>query len=147
MPLTLLDSNVLVHAAYRRSALHEAAATLVDRGLREANRYCISPQNLVEFAAVVSRARFVEIALSGEEIERICKKLYESRTLKKIYPMRGTVLRAASVGASLGVTGSAWYDMFLAITMRDAGVASIITENTKDFHKFPFVSARAVAEV
>lgn len=33
MGLALLDTNVLIYAAYRRSPLHEIAAILVDRAL------------------------------------------------------------------------------------------------------------------
>jgi len=44
------------------------------------------------------------------------------------------------------LTGPAWYDLFLAVTMREAGVHVIITENLRDFSKFPFLSARSITE-
>ncbi len=53
-------------------------------------------------------------------------------------------MRALREGAALGVTGPAWYDLFLAMTMRDAGVSAIITENVDDFRKFPFISPRRI---
>jgi predicted nucleic acid-binding protein len=141
MAPALLDTNVLVYAAYRRSPLHEAAATLVDRGLRQRGLYCIAPQNLVEFAAVVTRRRRNEVPLPAETIVSISETLYRSRSLTKIYPRRGTILRAIRDGNSLGIFGSAWYDLFLAWTMRDAGVRAIVTENTTDFARIPFVNA------
>jgi len=49
-------------------------------------------------------------------------------------------------GARLGISGSVWYDLFLALTMRDAGVRVIISENVSDFERFPFVVARRIAE-
>jgi hypothetical protein len=49
-------------------------------------------------------------------------------------------------GSRLGVAGAAWYDLFLALTMRDAGVRAIVTENVSDFQQFPFVAARKIAE-
>lgn len=142
MASTLLDTNVLVHAMYEGSPLHERAAELVDSGLQRRGLYCIAPQNLVEFAAVVSRARLVSVPLPAAEISRIGSLLYRSRLLAKIYPSRGTVIRAIREGAALGVTGPAWYDLFLAATMRDAGVHVIITENVGDFEKIPFVTVR-----
>ena len=60
MPLALFDTNVLVSAVYEGSPVHLAARGLIDRGLREKGQFCIAPQNLVEFAAVVTRKRFVE---------------------------------------------------------------------------------------
>lgn len=146
MPIALLDSNVLVHAAFVESALHHEAAMLVDRALRKRGTYCISPQNLVEFSAVATRARFVTNPLSGSEVLRITEILYRSRRLTKIYPRRGTVIRALRHGASLRLSGPRWYDLYLAMTMVDAGVGIIITDNTADFRQFPFIKAQTMHE-
>jgi len=144
--LSLLDTNVLVHAIYRKSPLHAAAGELVDRALTERGRYCIAPQNIIEFAAVVTRGRFVDPPLSGQEVHRVASLLYRSRRLAKIYPRRGTVIRAIKDGAALGITGTAWYDLFLATTMREAGVYVVVTENVEDFRRFPFVAARRIEQ-
>lgn len=144
--MDLLDANVLVYAAYRRSALHQPAAELLARGLRHRGQYCIAPQILIEFAAVTTRRRRDETPLPLEDVVRMTDRLYRSRTLAKIYPRRGTALRAIREGAALGIYGSAWYDLFLAVTMRDAGVRDIITENVSDFRRFPFVTARSIQE-
>jgi predicted nucleic acid-binding protein len=143
---TLLDSNVLVHAAVGGSPLHEVAALLVDKGLRRGGLYCIAPQNLVEFAAVVTRRRFVDPPLAADVLRRMTERLYRSRRLRKIYPSRGTVVRAMREGTSLGVSGPRWYDLFLAVTMRDTGVREIITENLDDFRRISFVTARTMAD-
>lgn len=145
MALILLDSNVLVHAAYPPSPLHAPAAWLVQEGLKEPGRYCIAPQNIVEFAAVITRSPRITVHLPVSEAVRIAALLYRSRTLKKIHPKRGTVSRSVQEGEALGITGAAWYDLFLAATMRDAGVRTIITENLRDFDRFPFVHARALS--
>ncbi|MGH9604018.1 MAG: type II toxin-antitoxin system VapC family toxin [Terriglobales bacterium] len=137
----LLDTNVLVHAANLASPFHSRAASLVDQGLRRSALFCVAPQNLVEFAAVVSRPRHAVIPPPPGEILRVTTLFYRSRRLAKIYPRRGTVIRAMREGADLGVTGPRWYDLFLAVTMRDAGVREIITENVEDFRLFPFVRA------
>lgn len=137
----LLDTNVLVHAANSSSLLHSLASSLLERGLRTRDLYCIAPQNLVEFAAVLSRPRWQPLAMPGPEIERIAGTLYRSRRLSKIYPKRGTVMRAMREGAVLGISGPLWYDLFLAVTMRDAGVYQIITDNVRDFSRIPFVHA------
>ncbi len=146
MAPALLDTNVLVYAAYRRSPLHEQAAILVDRGLKQRGLYCVAPQNLVEFAAVTTRRRSGDHPLSDEEVLRITDLLYRSRTLMKIYPRRGTVARAMAEGTQLGVAGPAWYDLFLALTMRDAGVRTIVTENVSDFERLRFITAQRIAQ-
>jgi predicted nucleic acid-binding protein len=126
--------------------LHEAAQKFIERGLRRRGLYCIAPQNLVEFAAVVTRRRRDEVPLPAETILRISDSLYRSRTLTKIYTKRGTVMRAIREGNTIGLSGSAWYDLFLAVTMRDAGVRAIITENIADFRRIPFVQAFGIHE-
>jgi predicted nucleic acid-binding protein len=146
MVASLLDTNVLIYAAYRDSPFYEPAAALVERGLSERGLYCVAPQNLVEFAAVTTRRRPHDQPLPVEDVIRITDLIYRSRSLVKIYPQRGTVARAMKEGGRLRVWGAAWYDLFLAVTMRDAGVRVIITENFSDFERFPFVIARRISE-
>src|ERR1051326_7038403 len=107
MALALLDTNVLVYAAYRQAPLYESAAKLVQRGLDKRGIYCIAPQNLVEFAAVATRRRQGQHPIPAGDVERMCDLLYRSRRLKKIYPRRATVIRAIHHGVSLGLFGSA----------------------------------------
>jgi predicted nucleic acid-binding protein len=144
--VALLDTNVLIHAAYRRAPLHGPARKILDRALGQRAKYCIAPQNLVEFAAVVTRKKLVHEPLPGDEVARFVSVLYGSRNLKKIYPKRATVMRALREGTALGITGPAWYDLFLALTMRDAGVCVIVTEDITHYRRFPFVTARRMDE-
>lgn len=146
MPLALLDTNVLVYAAYQDAPLHAEAARLVERGLRSRGVYCIAPQNLVEFAAVVTRPRLVSPPLASSEVARMTDLLYRSRRLGKIYPSRATVARAMRQGGVLGISGPRWYDLFLAMTMADNRVNVIVTDNVKDFRFLPFIEARAISE-
>src|SRR5437660_12927433 len=91
MPPALLDTNVLVHAAYRDAPHHAVAARLVARGLHNRGTFCITPQNPMEFAVVVTRARHVAKPLRPDELLRMTNTLYSSRLLGKIYRLRGTV--------------------------------------------------------
>jgi predicted nucleic acid-binding protein len=101
----------------------------------------------VEFAAVMTRPRFVRSPLPPADLLRMTNVLYRSRRLRKIYPRRGTVIRTMREGAALGIIGPRWYDLYLAVTMRDAGVREVITENVADFEKIPFVTPRRIADV
>jgi len=146
MALTLLDTNVLVHAAAAQSPLHVAAARLVDRGLKTDGIFCLAPQNLVEFAAVMTRPRNVSPPLTPSDVGRMVDVLYRSRRLKKIYPSRGTVLRAVRYGERSRVSGPVWYDLFLAFTMADAGVDTIVTEDVRHFRQFSFLKVLSIEE-
>src|SRR2546426_11092574 len=103
MAVALLDSNVLVHASYRGSLHYANAARLLALGLRKSGRFCIAPQNFVEFAAVVTRKRFVDPPMAGADVLRRRHLLYRSRPLSKIYPQRGTVPRTRREGHPLGL--------------------------------------------
>ncbi len=146
MARALLDTNVLVHAIYVDSPLYDAALTILTRGMTERGRYCVAPQNLVEFAAVATRPRFVHPPLTPDEAAEKVALLFRSRILTKIYPRRATILRAARHGRDLGISGPAWYDLMLATTMSEAGVGIVITENVTDFARFPFVTARRIQD-
>ena len=138
--MRLLDTNVIVHAVYKGSPLHVPATALLTRALERKGQFCIAPQNIVEFLSVVTRERFVDPPLPAEDAVRIANKLFKSRRLRKIYPARGTVLRAAKEGQRIGLKGTAWYDLYLAVTMRDNRIETIVTENVRDFRLFGFVS-------
>jgi len=144
--MKLLDTNVLVHAANRSSPLQPLAARLLERGLATRGRYCIAPQNLVEFSAVVSRPRFIQLPLPHADLVRMTRLLYRSRSLMKIYPKRATVMRTIDEGAALGLTGPRWYDLFLAVTMREAGVQTIVTEDFAHFSGFAFLKVLHIQE-
>jgi predicted nucleic acid-binding protein len=144
--MELLDTNVLIQAAYAGGIHHSSAAALVKLGLENSSRFCIAPQNLVEFAAVATRPRFVNPPMPPETLARMLDLLYRSRRLAKIYPRRGTVIRAVREGTAIGIAGPVWYDLFLAITMRDAGVETIVTDNVQDFRNFPFITALSIED-
>ena len=114
--------------------------------MREHGRFCLSPQNIIEFAAVATRVRFVDPPLSADKVAEIAAKLYSSRKLGKIYPARGTVIRAMREGRILGKAGNAWYDVYLAMTMRDAGVGTVVTENARDFAGLDFINVMGIEE-
>jgi predicted nucleic acid-binding protein len=144
--MRLLDTNVIVHAVYKGSPLHLPAAAILARALDQKGQFCITPQNIVEFLSVVTRGRFVDPPLDAGDAARIANTLFKSRRLRKIYPARGTVLRAAKEGQRIGVKGTAWYDLYLAATMRDNNVETIVTENIRDFRSLDFVSPIRIEE-
>jgi predicted nucleic acid-binding protein len=138
--MRLLDTNVIVHAEYKGSPLHLPAAALLTRALERKGEFCITPQNIIEFLSVVTRGRFVDPPLKTGDAVKIANRLFKSRRLRKIYPARGTVLRAAKEGERTGLKGTAWYDLYLAVTMRDNKIETIVTENIRDFRFLGFVS-------
>ena len=56
---TLLDTNVLIDALYKDSDHHPAARALLEQAKQEDAGFCITPQVLAEFYAVVTHPRRV----------------------------------------------------------------------------------------
>jgi hypothetical protein len=56
----------------------------LDFALRRSGHYCVAPQNLAEFLAVVSDARRFPRALSPSQAAERAVRLWRSRTLHKI---------------------------------------------------------------
>ena len=145
--MILLDSNVLVYAVYKKAPLHEISARLVKEGFRKRGHFCISPQNILEFCAVVTRSSLVDPPLPAGEVMRIAHLLFTSRCLMKIYPKRATVMRAIREGSRINLSGPRWHDMFLGTTMADAGVKEIINENVRDFVVFPWLTVQKLSDI
>lgn len=144
MSLELLDTNVLVHAACRGSPHYQDAAKILDHGLKNRGAFCVAPQNLMEFLSVTTSSRFVDPPLPAEEAHRMAAMLYQSRLLTKIYPKRGTVIRAMREGRQRDVTGARWHDVFLVATMKDSGIHSIVTENARDFSNIHGIAVKSI---
>jgi uncharacterized protein len=64
---TLLDTNVLIDALYKDSDHHPAARALLDQAKQEDAGFCITPQVLAEFYAVVTHPKRVTHLKSPEE--------------------------------------------------------------------------------
>lgn len=64
---TLLDTNVLIDALYKDSDPHPAARALLDQARQEDAGFCITPQVLAEFYAVVTHPKRVTHPKSPEE--------------------------------------------------------------------------------
>jgi predicted nucleic acid-binding protein len=64
---TLLGTNVLIDALYKDSDHHPAARALLDQAKQEDAGFCITPQVLAEFYAVVTHPRRVTHPKSPEE--------------------------------------------------------------------------------
>jgi predicted nucleic acid-binding protein len=142
---TLIDSNLLVCAHNRQAPLFPPAASLLDSALRRADRWCVSPQNLAEFFAVVTDPRRFPHPLTPGEGARRLDRLWRSRTLHKIYPQRGTLARAAHLAGRLARRGGDFFDVLLAQTMLDNGVSRVVTADAGDFKGIPGITAESPA--
>jgi predicted nucleic acid-binding protein len=65
--LALLDTNVLVYSVFADSVHHAASRALLDQAADPDARFCLLPQNIVEFYAAVTSPRRVSEPKSSTE--------------------------------------------------------------------------------
>ncbi len=129
--ISLLDSNVLAYAFDKTSDKHAAAGVVLER-LVDGGNGAVSVQNLAEFSRVM--AEKIPHRMPLEEIREIVLEVSENFAVLR-YDAR-TVADALLVSKEKRLH---FYDALLVSTMRDGGVAEIITENERDFKKISWL--------
>lgn len=145
----LLDTNVLVYAEQRKEPQHEEAKSLRDRALRGEIAACVSPQVLAEFYSVITNTgpRGPENPLTAQEATDRLRRYYESDSLAVIYSGPGTVTQLLALLASHPATGPGIFDVVLAATMLENGVAAIATYDQHTFPRLPGITVLTPGEV
>lgn len=128
-----IDTNVLVYAYDDHDWHGVIARNLFDRFVRSHNGV-VSVQNLAEFANVMRHRK--KPSKPAEMLSRFTENI---RSVFQIVPyMPRTVISAISLAE---VSGTHFYDALLAATMLENDIATIYTENTKDFNNIPGIRA------
>ena len=139
--ITLLDSNILIHAANAASHAHDTAKRLRDQAVEGILPSCLTPQILWEFYAVITNARRVDQPLTQESALREVQAYVQATQIALLLPRRSAVERTLSFLARHRVRGLRIFDLFLIATMLDHGVRRIYTENVEDFQGFREIEA------
>lgn len=133
---TLLDANILIHAANAASSVHEAAKRLRDQAVEGVLQACITPQVLWEFYSVITNPRRVDRPLSQARALQELQAYVKATSIAMLIPERSTVERALYLLARHPLTGLRIFDLYLVATMLEHGVRRIYTENVADFKPF-----------
>jgi len=131
-----LDTNVLVYALFADTEHHRAARALLDQAEHDDINFCLTPQVLAEFYAVVTNSRRVtEVKSPGEALDVIDTLLsLPGMTLLPV-PI-DIVTQWTRLLRQHPVTGSDVFDVLLAATLRSHGVTRLYTFNRADFERF-----------
>jgi uncharacterized protein len=133
---TALDTNVLVYAMYQDTAHYRPARTLLDQAAHDDIDFCLTPQILTEFYAVVTNPRRVtEVKSPGEALDVIDTLL--SLPGITLLPMPiDIVAQWTRLLRQHPVTGADVFDVLLAATLHSHGVTRLYTFNRSDFERF-----------
>ena len=138
-----LDTNLLVYAHNTDSEFHKQAAAFVTKVVNERDhkgntRSACLPQVLSEFVHVVTWQR-VEKPLSIAEAIRVVRD-YRNVGIPIIH-QRETQIQTFLELLESGTTRKKVFDMVLAATLKDNGIAGLYTANVDDFKTFDFLKA------
>jgi len=133
---SLLDTNILVYAADKKSPFHESATALRERGLAGEIPLSICPQVLNEFFAIVTDPKRVINPRTQEEALLEVEKYFRSQSIPTIHAKPDTFERALDILKKYEVTRQEIFDVQLIATMLTNGVTRIYTYNRDDFIKF-----------
>jgi predicted nucleic acid-binding protein len=138
--LVLVDTNILLRLLEPSNVEYALVRRAVEKLFASGEQLCFAPQNLVEFWNVCTRP--VEkngFGLTGAETDARAK-LIEAKFL--FLPDNGRIhdqWRRLVVEQS--VSGVQVHDARLVATMLEHGVFQLLTLNSRDFGRYPRVSA------
>ena len=135
--VALLDTNILLYAAYTQNPYHRPAKQLVDRGREGSIPVCVTPQVFNEFFSVSTRTDKLglEKPLPADEAQGLIQHYIDADHVRIIYPTPGVWPRMRTLLHVHPVKGPQIYDVQLAATMLENGVSKIYTYNRPHFSR------------
>jgi len=135
-----LDSNVLIAATITTHRRHQRSLELVEAGLKGNQSFAVAEQILLEWYSVVTSNRQSFTPLAPNQAHKFLKR-YTDSNLTIIQPTRDTFNHFVSIAGRPPVRGKDIFDRYLAATALSNGIATILTENIKDFAGIPGLTA------
>jgi uncharacterized protein len=129
-PLVLVDSNILVYAINRRSPKHQLAQDFLTA---YATKLAVTHQNILETIRVLTHPKFenpMPLAKAAKAVTRISEKAIIIAPDNKSYQVFLRLIEKYSPKRDI------IFDCYLAATVLSAGIATIATDNLKDFRQF-----------
>ena len=138
--MILLDANVLVYAVNADAPQHVASRRVVDASLAGEMAGVLVPQVLLEFFAVVTNPRRIQVPLPRDVAWAQVRALRGGLPLLDVPAATLDELdRLLSDAAPRA--GAAVFDLFLAAQMRVHRITTLCTYNTADFDTFSGLAA------
>jgi predicted nucleic acid-binding protein len=131
----LVDTNILLRASDPGSLHYQLAIQALTRLAAAGAEVYITPQNLIEFWAVATRARDANgfgwsVAKAALEIEQLRKSFLFLEDTPDVF------IHWRSLVTTYGITSKRVHDTRLVAVMLAHGVTHFLTFNTDDFKTF-----------
>lgn len=126
----LIDTNVLVYSFHKNEAVKHTIAVRILSHLMNNKQAVVSIQNIVEFSRVLTEK--VTPPLDSDCIRQTIDGLTHSMRILRYTPQ--TIMKALIIIKKYKIH---FFDALLIATMEEHFITEIITENEKDFQKYP----------
>ena len=144
--LALLDTNVLVGALLTDDYRYPTARPLMAQAQDEEAGFCVVPQVLAEFYAVITNPNKVtDVKTSAEAVEGV-KAFLALPGLTLLPTPLDIVDRWSALLEEHPVTGRRFFDVQLVAAMVGNGVKTIYTYNVSDFEPLTSIANIAVID-
>ena len=127
----LIDSNILVYAFNTSSPKHKKAQGFIQNNIGNLE---IAHQNIFETLRVLTHPKFSSPMNPKEAVEAVFRI---SKTCRLIYPDYKTAPLALAFVERHNLSADRIFDGYLVATAISNDVKVIVTDNVKDFQKFP----------
>lgn len=147
--MEVIDTNVLVDAANRRSEFHRACRETLDRARRDPSPTFLTWSICYEFLRVATHPRVLATPWAVQDALSFLRDLLAAPGIEVLVatPRHESVLQQ-TVGELPDLRGNLCHDLHTAVLMREHGIGRICTRD-RDFRRFPFltvVEPRLLAE-
>lgn len=138
--MQVVDTNVLVDAANRRSEFHLACRESLDQARRDPSPTFLTWNICYEFFRVTTHPRVLPTPWRLQDSLRFIGDLLAAPGFEVLAATpRHELVLEQTLGELPHVRGNLCHDLHTAVLMREHGVGRICTRD-KDFHRFPFLT-------
>ena len=135
----VVDTNILVYAANRRSPFFSKCAEVVETWKKQQSAWYITWGICYEFLRVTTHRRLFQSPLAAVEAWSFVEAVLASPGLGILTPTeRHAAVAAEVIGELPHLSGNIIHNAQTAVLMREHGIRRIYTRDT-DFHRFPFL--------
>lgn len=135
----LVDTNILLRVAQFETYQDTTLPPAIDRYRNQGTTLCVTFQNIAEFWNVATRQeRHRGFGRSVDEVAAEVDKIVKRFTV--LSETQETISTWRSIVHDYKVMGVLVHDARLAAIMLENGIDGILTLNSKDFARFPFIN-------
>jgi len=135
----VVDTNVLVYAANRKSPYHRSCLQLLEAWRQQAGAWHLTWGICYEFLRVATHPRTLQSPWTVTEAWAFLEAILAAPSLSMLVP---TERHAGVLGELTSrlphLCGNILHDVHTAALMREHGIRTIYTRDS-DFHRFPFL--------